>query len=119
MNKHRILHLINLLLPGGCVFFVAFIAFSNFLMDMASMGLIVFSLLLFYPIIFFLQGITTALLKSNLFIAVGISTFSFIIVIIVWLNSSANGYIVIYLIASFIGYGVTRFVQRRNSAPQK
>lgn len=70
------------------------------------------SLTVIYPILFLLQGIICALNKTNVFLALGISIFSFVVLLIVYLNSSAFVYILIYTSLGVLGYLVAYFIKK-------
>lgn len=112
MTKRRVYNLFNLFLPALTMVILAFVSFSNFFDDLVTKGLIINSLILIYPLLFFLQGIVTALLKSNLFLSLGISTVTLIIIIVIWLNMSAVVYPFVYGFAGLLGYGIVRLIQK-------
>lgn len=71
-------------------------------------GLIVLSLLALFPLFFLLQGILAAVTNTNILLSTGISTVTFIVLMFVYMNISAAVYIIMYLLAALIGYGITR-----------
>jgi len=105
---------IHILIPVITMFVLAYTSFA-IEDDLLATGLILNSLMIYFPVIFLVQGIVCALLRANVFMSLGISTLAFIVVLIVWLNSSAIIYIFVYLVIGFIGYVVTRWIQGRLS----
>lgn|SRR5690625_1700738 len=113
MQNNKVLIFIHLLLPVIIIFSLVYKAFSTFDVLMGT-ELILNSLIFYFPIVFLLQGIACALLRANVFVSLGTSTLTFVLVLIIWLNSSAIIYIFAYLIIGLIGYGVTRRLQNRS-----
>lgn len=110
MGKRKVLSLIHLIVPAFVMFALAYSAFAS-TDDLFTTGLILNSLIVYYPLLFLLQGIACALLQSNIFVSLCVSVVAFLIVLFVWLNSSAAIYIIGYVIVWFIGYGITQLVK--------
>lgn len=115
MKNKNVLVSIHILIP---VIIMFVLAYSSFAIedDLLATGLILNSLIIYFPVIFLIQGIVCALLRSNVFMSLGISALAFIVVLIIWLNSSAIIYIFVYLVIGFIGYGVTRWLQGKSTS---
>ena len=79
-------------------------------------GLFIVSLILLFPLLFLLQGIVCALSNNNVFLTLGVSILVFIILMMIYLNSSAFIYILIYLIFGIIGYLTTIFILKVKSS---
>ncbi|MDR6999935.1 hypothetical protein [Neobacillus niacini] len=70
------------------------------------------SLIIIYPLLFLLQGVVTAMLNSSILLTLAVSVFGFLVTVLLWANSSAFGYVIVYLLIGFLGYGLVRFFQR-------
>jgi hypothetical protein len=113
MKKKNLLIKLTTYLPAIIMIILAFLSFSNILDETFRKGLIINSLILYYPSLFFLQGIVTAFINANVYVNVGLSLLVYIFILLVWLNSSALIYIVIYLISFFLGYWVIKMFKNR------
>lgn len=102
---------VHIVVPVLIIFILAYVAFTAS-DDLFTKGLVLNSLMIYYPILFLLQGSACSLLKTNIFISLGFSIATFIIVLLIWLNSSAMFYIFAYYIIGFIGYRVTQFFKK-------
>lgn len=71
-------------------------------------GIILFSLIVIYPLSFLIQGILCGLNNIKVLLALVISSLGFLGVTFIFLNSSALGYLIFYLIIELIGYFVVR-----------
>ena len=111
MNNKKMLTVLHIAIPIVIMVILAYVAFVSS-DDVFAKGLLITSLFAYYPILFLLQGIAASLLKANIFISLGISAAAFIIILLIWMNSSALIYTVLYLIVGFIGYAITSFIQK-------
>jgi len=111
MKKRKLLIVSHIAVPVFIIFIFAYTADTTS-DDLFANGLVLNSLILYFPLIFLLQGSASSLLRSNVFLSLGISIAMFIIVLLTLLNSSAIIYIFVYLIIGFIGYGVTQLIQK-------
>lgn len=109
MKKY--LKIANIVVPPLLILLLMFLAFNN-ANDLTSMGLTFNSLMVFYPLIFLFQGIFSALLKSNIYLTITISLLSFVLVIFIWLNSSALGYVLVYAILAVLGFAGTNLIMK-------
>ena len=107
---------LNVILPATALIILGYISFTHVFIQQTDHKYFLMSLIILYPAIFLIQGVLTAVLKSNIFIALGVSILGFVVTILIWANSSAIGYIVVYLLFGFFGYGVVRLFQRRKTA---
>jgi len=112
MKKISKLAIITTYLPAFLMVFLALLSFSNLFDDMFRKGLLINSLILYYPSFLFLQGIVTAMIKGNPFLNVGTSLISFMFILIIWLNRSALIYIIIYLITFLLGYWIIKMFKK-------
>lgn len=110
--KFNITRLITALLPSAIMLIIALISFAELLDSLDAMGLFIIGLLLIYPLLFLGQGVACAFGKGNIFLSITVSSITFVIIVFVFLNSSALMYIVLYLIIAFFAYGITLFSQR-------
>ncbi|MFC5466073.1 hypothetical protein [Lederbergia graminis] len=107
----KMLRVIHIAVPVLFIFMLACITFviSD---DLASGSWAFSSLMIFYPTLFFLQGSACSLVRGNIFVSLGISIASYIIVLLIWMNSSAIFYIFAYLLIGFLGYGFTHLIKK-------
>jgi hypothetical protein len=70
-------------------------------------------LLIYYPILFLLQGVVTSLFRTNIFLSLIGSIGAFVLVLFIWMNSSASGYIIIYALIALLSFAVTDFIKKR------
>lgn len=110
--KRQAMVISHITIPVLLIFVLAYMAFTSS-NDLIGMGLIFNSLMIFYPLLFLVQGSICALLRANIFLSLSISTIAFIIVLFIWLNSSALFYVFVYLALGFISYAITRFIQNK------
>lgn len=108
----KLYRLANVCIPPFIMLIFAYVSFSGLLDDLESTSLIINALLLVYPVLFFLQGFITGLLKSNIFLSFGISVATFLVITFVWLNTSALFYVVVYVLSGTVGYGIVRLLQK-------
>ncbi len=104
--------LITTFVPTVIMWLFAMVSFTNIFTIEDGKGLFVIGLLLIFPLLFIGQGCACAFGKGNLFLAVAVSTFSFFSIILIFLNSTALFYIILYLFVAFFAYGITLFSQR-------
>ncbi|MGE8203013.1 hypothetical protein ACQKP0_00390 [Heyndrickxia sp. NPDC080065] len=100
------------ILPAIIILIVGYVSFTDVLFQQTDHKYFFISLLIIYPAIFLIHGVITAILKGNIYISLGISTLGFLITILIWANSSAIGYILVYLLLGFLGYGAVLFFQK-------
>lgn len=73
-------------------------------------GILVLSLLLIFPLLFLFQGIICASGNINVFLSFGVSILDFLMLIMIYLNSSAFFYIPIYLMLGTVGYLTAKLI---------
>ncbi|GFZ30426.1 hypothetical protein CSC2_09520 [Clostridium zeae] len=101
----KIKNAIVILFPSIIMLLIIVFYFSNDrIREYDKMGLLILSLLFIFPILFAIQGVILGKKKINVFLALGISTAVFAILSLIWLNSSALFYCVIYLPLGMLGY---------------
>ena len=90
---------------SAIVIFTSFLlGFSNILSNEIGKTIILVSLLIITPIMFFYNGFKAHKIKKNVLVFSIPSWTAFTFVFIVWLNSSALAYYIYYLIANIAGY---------------
>lgn len=109
MNKSKI---ISVLLPTLIMILLSLLFIPN---DTSSSfnkidfkGLSILIIILFYPSLFFIEGVAVACTKTNPILALVISLLTFIIILFIFLNSSALIYAVIYSLIYLLGYSITK-----------
>ncbi|EGT3615750.1 hypothetical protein FHH43_05790 [Clostridium perfringens] len=116
MNGEKILNKRD----GVVIFFPALIMFllSAFLsLDLNNLGtldlkgLLIGSLIVIFPILFFLQGIIVCKNHMKIILPYIVSAVSFIVVALIFFNSSAIGYIAFYTICEAIGYFPNKLIK--------
>ncbi|WP_084031636.1 hypothetical protein [Anaerobacillus arseniciselenatis] len=110
--KFTKISLITTFVPTIIMLMFALVSFTNIFTIEDGKGLFVIGLLLIFPLLFIGQGCACAFGKGNLLLAVAVSTLSFFSIILLFLNSSALFYIILYLIVAFFAYGITLFSQK-------
>jgi len=111
LKTKKILGVIHILAPVSIIFILAYITFVP-LNDLSFGAWAVSSLIIYYPILFLLQGSACSLLKANIFTSLGISIAAYIVVLLIWMNSSAIVYMFAYLLIGFLGYSVTHLIKK-------
>lgn len=110
-------NLVTFSFPSLMMILMSVISFTDILSfsDIDLKGLFIISLVLFFPILFIAQGIACALTKSNVFTALIISNLTYLVIMFIFLNDSAMGYILYYSIAYFIGYFLSKLILKLKS----
>ncbi len=101
-------------------FFITFIPSSlivvltlfPFLLNIGGIGLMTFSLLLFFPVIFIVQGVYCRIREINLILPIFISLVAFLLMLVIFLNSSALAYMPAYVILGLIGYYLAKILDK-------
>ncbi|WP_066874911.1 hypothetical protein [Clostridium mediterraneense] len=104
MSKKKI---IILIFPLILMFIINGFSFLD-IDGIALKGIILFSLIVIYPLSFFIQGILCELNNIEVLSALVISSLGFLGVTFIFLNSSALGYLIFYLIIELIGYFIVK-----------
>lgn len=106
--KIRKINIVTIIFPAIIMILIAVLSFSNmrnnFHLDWK--GILIISMILGFPLLFFIQGIMSSISKTNIVLSLGISLVTFLMILIIFLNDSALLYALIYLIAGVIGYGI-------------
>lgn len=95
------------------ILFIGFIFFTDVIFHQEDHLYSLIALLIIFPIIFFLQGVLTKVADRSIFIDLITISIIFIITILIWLNSSALGYLVLYVLFGFLGYGIMHIFKKR------
>ncbi|GKU24030.1 hypothetical protein [Clostridium folliculivorans] len=79
-------------------------------------GMIILTLIIINPLLFFIQGIMAGKEKINMFLALGTSTAIFVLWCLIYLNPSALPYCVVYIIIGGLTYLFGRWFYRGKKA---
>ena len=109
MNK---LKLITTFLPAFVMLSIALLTFTNII---DSKDLFVIGLLLIFPILYLAQGMACGSGKGNIYISLLVSTITFIIITMLFLNATAHMYLFLYLIVGLFGFGISVFSRKNIS----
>lgn len=115
MKKNNI---ITITFPTLFMTIITIVSFQNMLNfnDIDFKGLFIISYIILFPILFLIQGIMCAINKTNIFLALGISVLDLLILMLVYMNDSAFGYNLIYLILGITGYLITKIITKYKSS---
>lgn len=122
MKKEGILikkrSVVTILFPALFMTIITIVSFSNIFNfnGIDSKGIFIVSLIALFPLLFFIQGIISAVNNTNVLLSLGVSILNFIILMIVYLNNSAFIYILIYLAFGVIGYIITHIIEKIKSS---
>ncbi|OAB37045.1 hypothetical protein PMSD_09580 [Paenibacillus macquariensis subsp. defensor] len=111
MNKRNI---IVILFPALVMAIIAIITFTQMfgLSDLNAKSLIIAGLVLIFPVLFVLQGVLCAVTRSKVILSIVVSIVTYIIIMFVFLNSSAFVYLIVYLGMWAIGYWIGKYMIR-------
>lgn len=101
-----------MLVPSILMISLAVISFTDILNIMDAKGIFIIGLLLLFPLLFLGQGIACGRGKGNFVLSLLASTVTFVLIILIFLNSTALFYIILYLVVGLFGYGLARFTKR-------
>ena len=93
-----------MIIPALIIFTSFFIGFSNILSNDIGKTIILVSLLIITPIVFFYNGFRAHKIKKNILVFSIPSWAAFSLVFFICLNSSDLAYYIYYLIANIAGY---------------
>lgn len=107
--------IITILIPAFFMTIIVIVSFSNMrnFNGIDYKGIFILSLILLFPLLFFLQGILCPISNTNVFLSLGVSILNFIILMMVYLNDSALIYIFIYIACGVIGYLISNSIVKR------
>lgn len=111
MKKISLINIINSSFPSVIMILIIVLSFENVSVSSYGLhwkGILMVSLVAFFPFLWLVQGVVCALTKTNIFLPLILSIFTYIILMVIYLNYSGAIYIPIYFIAWFIGYGMGR-----------
>lgn len=90
-------------------FSIGFLKISD---EIKGKEIVLISLLVITPILFFLNGVFSNKFKINFIFFSLPSYLAFSIVFFIWLNSTALIYFLFYIAANFFGYSISRIEQK-------
>ncbi|MBK1813382.1 hypothetical protein JHL18_22425 [Clostridium sp. YIM B02505] len=98
-------NVIIVLFPSIVMTLINIFSFSIDIMgEYDKMGTIILSLIIIDPLMFFIQGIMAGKERINMFLALGTSAVVFALWCLIYLNSSALPYCIIYIIIGSLTY---------------
>lgn len=114
----KVKNIITILFPSLFMTLITVVSFQHMLnyTSLDFKGIFVISLIFLFPILFLIQGITCAITRTNIFLALGVSILDFIILMFVYLNDSAFVYNIIYIVFGIGGYLLTKFSLKNRSS---
>lgn len=114
----KVKNIITILFPTLFMTLITVVSFQHMLnyTSLDFKGIFLISLIFLFPILFFIQGITCAITRTNIFLALGVSILDFIILLFVYLNDSAFVYNIIYIVFGIGGYLLTKFSFKNRSS---
>lgn len=114
----KVKNIITILFPTLFMTLITVVSFQHMLnyTSLDFKGIFLISLIFLFPILFFIQGITCAITRTNIFLALGVSILDFIILMFVYLNDSAFVYNIIYIVFGIVGYLLTKFSFKNRSS---
>lgn len=114
----KVKNIITILFPTLFMTLITVVSFQHMLnyTSLDFKGIFLISLIFLFPILFFIQGITCAITRTNIFLALGVSILDFIILMFVYLNDSAFVYNIIYIVFGIGGYLLTKFSFKNRSS---
>ena len=103
MNKSNIF---SILFPSLIMVLISIISYTNILSlsDMDGKGLLIISLVLLFPLLFLVQGVSCAITNTSIVASLLVSILTYLPLMFVFMNESAVVYILYYAISYFIGY---------------
>lgn len=96
----------TIIFPSILMILATIISFGeiSFISHLDVEGFFVLSLVLIFPTLIFMQGILSSKNRINIFLSLGISLVTFIVIMVICLNTSASIYIGVYIISWSLGY---------------
>lgn len=100
--------------PSIIMTLISLICFSEvqFLSEMDRKGLFIISLIIVFPIICFIQGVFTAANNYRILKALGTTIIMFLILLFIYLNSSALIYSLVYIMFGINGYATYNIIKK-------
>lgn len=111
MEKRKVFVSLHIVLPTLFMMILAVVAFAG-IDDLFTHELALTSLVIYYPLLFILQGMACSWLRANMIFSLGTSILGYVLVLFFWFNFSALVYLIVYIIVWFVAYGVTRLIVR-------
>jgi len=111
MNKKKI---IVMLFPALVMASISITSSTQMfgLSDLDAKSLILAGLILIFPVLFVLQGVLCAVTRSKVILSLTVSIVTYIIIMFVFLNSSAFVYVIVYVGMWIIGYWIGKYMIR-------
>jgi hypothetical protein len=101
----KIKNAIIVLFPSIIMTLINIYSFSIDIMgEYDKMGTIILSLIIINPLMFFIQGIMSGKERINILLALGTSVAIYVLECLIYLNSSALPYCVVYIIIGILTY---------------
>jgi len=116
MKRFSPYNFINIIFPAIAMIIIGYVSFTDVFIQQTDHKYFILSILIIYPVLFLIQGGITALLKGNILISLAVSILGFVVTMFAWLNSSAAGYILLYLLFGLLGYGVVGLIKKGKRA---
>ncbi|OAB42375.1 hypothetical protein PGLA_11910 [Paenibacillus glacialis] len=85
------------------------------LSDLEAKSLIIDGLVIIFPVVFILQGVSCAITHTNVILSLSVSIITYLVIMFVFLNSSAFIYVFVYVFIWTIGYWITRCLIKSKS----
>ncbi|RDY26539.1 hypothetical protein CHL78_012865 [Romboutsia weinsteinii] len=104
-----------IIFPSILMILATIISFGeiSFISHLDVKGFFVLSLVLIFPTLIFMQGILSGKNRINIFLSLGISLVTFIVIMVIYLNTSASIYIGVYIISWSLGYFLSKLLFRK------
>ena len=112
MNRIK---MITTFFPSFIMVSLVIISYTN-LLD--TKGLFILGLLLLFPILYLGQGVACAFNKGNIVVSLLVSTITFVIITMVFLNVTGLMYLFLYFFIALFGYGISIFSRKNSSKRQ-
>lgn len=105
-------NIITILFPALIMAIVSITSYTHMfgLSDLDSKSLLIVGLVLIFPVIFILQGVLCAITRSNVIFSLSVSIITYLVIMFVFLNSSAFIYVFVYLFIWTLGYWIARYL---------
>lgn len=108
-----------MIIPALIIIIAFSIGFLKIFGDTKGKEIILLSLLIITPIIFFLNGVFSNKFKMNFILYSLPSYLSFSIVFFIWLNSSASIYYILYFASNFLGFSLYKIDKKIDQNKEK
>lgn len=96
--------------PALAILSIGMISFNINVDNLDLKGLFIISLILLFPLLFLIQGLFSSKLNINYPLSLLISLVSFILILVVYMNSSAYIYLIAYTIISLLSFYIGKYI---------